>query len=103
MFLALLFPWDDENVNLYKCVAWTFVTQDGQTKMANYAAQSFDGLMRLIGTRMQRNGSNVYVAMGTQRAAEVAKTSTDGFVKAIRQHKNIVSYKAIWLDIDVGK
>jgi hypothetical protein len=104
LFLALLFPWEDDQVNLYKTVSWTFTGKDGGTAFANYAAQSLDSMVRLIETRAKRTGANVYVALGTQRTARIdAQLSADGYPKAIRQHNNIVSFKSIWLDIDVGK
>lgn len=103
LFLGLLFPWDTASQDLYKSVSWTFTTQEDQQAVANYAAQSMDELIKLIQTRSKRAGANVYIGLGTQRVAMLEKRSSDGFPKAVRQHKNIVSYKAIWLDIDVGK
>ena len=29
LFLGLLFPWDDDDEQLYKTVSWTFVGKDG--------------------------------------------------------------------------
>jgi hypothetical protein len=101
LFLGLLYPWDDGNKDLYKTVSWSFVGKDGATAMANFAGQSMDDLIRLIGNRTKRAGANVYMALSTQRAADVSVMSNDGFPKAIRQHKNLVSFKSIWLDIDV--
>ena len=44
------------------------------------------------------------MALGTQRLADYRRAATiDGFPKAIRKHNNIVSFKSIYLDIDVGK
>jgi Domain of unknown function (DUF927) len=101
LFLALLFPWDDEEKDLYKTVSWTFVGEKGDAALANYAAQTMPDLIRLIETRARRPGADVYVALGTQRVAMLDTLSKDGFPKALRQHKNIVSYKSIALDIDV--
>ena len=103
LFLALLYPWDDDGSKLYKSISWTFPDKDGEMQMANYTAQSMDDLMRLITTRAKRPGANVYACLGTQKMASTEKYATDGFAKAIRQHKNIVSFRAIALDIDVGK
>src|SRR5262245_59827001 len=103
LFLGLLYPWDDEGEKLYKSVSWTFTDQTGKTGVANYAAQSMDDVIRLIETRAERFGANVYVCLGTQKLASTEKYATDGFPKAIRQYKNMVSYKSIALDIDVGK
>lgn len=101
LFLGLLYPWDESNKDLYKTVSWSFVGKDGATAMANFAAQSIPDLIRLIGNRTKRAGANVYMALSTQRAADVSVMSNDGFPKAIRQHRNLVSFKSIWLDIDV--
>ena len=101
LFLGLLYPWDDSNKDLYKTVSWSFVGKDGATAMANFAGQSMADLIRLIENRTKRAGANVYMALSTQRAADVTVMSNDGFPKAIRQHKNLVSFKSIWLDIDV--
>lgn len=103
LFLGLLYPWEESEQNLYKTVAWTFAGKDGGSAIANFAAQSMPDLIRLIENRTRRAGANVYVALSTQRAADVTVMSADGFPKAIRQHKNLVSFKSIWLDIDVGK
>lgn len=102
LFLALLYPWD-ANHDLYKTVTWSFVGKDGGTAFANYAAQSMDDVIRLIETRAKRAGANVYVALSTQRLADTTVLSTDGFAKAIRKHDNLVSFKSMALDIDVGK
>lgn len=101
LFLGLLFPWEDEHVDLWKSVSWSFTGRDGNPGMANFAAQSFDDLMRLIETRAKRRGADVYVCLGTQRTASAEAMSTDGFPKAVRQYKNLVNYKSIALDIDV--
>ena len=70
---------------------------------ANYAAQSFDDVIRLISTRAFRPSANLYVALGTQRLASIEQYSADGFNKAIRKQNNVVSFNSIYLDIDVGK
>lgn len=103
IFLALLFPWDDENKDLWKSVTWTFINQEGELGFANYAAQSMPDLIRLIETRTKRPSSNVYVALGTQRVAMQEKKTADGFPKASRTYKNIVSFNTLFMDIDVGK
>lgn len=103
LFLALLFPWDEEHEHLWKSVSWTFITQEGNVAFANYAAQTMDDLLRLIETRTRRAHSNVYVAMGTQRMASEEKKTADGFPKASRVQKNIVSFNSLFVDIDVGK
>ena len=103
IYLNLLFSWDDEHQNLWKCVTWTFVTPEGETKFANYATQDYEKLIDLIETRNQRAGANVYVAMGTQRVVNVDKYSVDGYPAAFRRVNNVVSFKSIHLDIDVGK
>ena len=102
LFLALLYPWD-ANHDLYKTVTWSFVGKDGGTAFANYAAQALDDVIRLIETRAKRAGANVYVALSTQRLADTTVLSTDGFAKAICKHDNLVSFKSMALDIDVGK
>jgi hypothetical protein len=103
LFLALLFPWDDGNKDLWKSVSWTFVGKEGDLKFASYAAQSMGDLCHLIETRTNRPSANLYVALGTQRTATLETKSVDGFPKASRTHKNIVSFKSLFLDIDVGK
>lgn len=103
LFLGLLYPWDDAGEQLYKTVSWTFAGKEGGNAFANFAAQSMPDMIRLVQNRTTRSGANVYVALSTQRAADVTVMSNDGFPKAIRQHKNLVSFKSIWLDIDVGK
>lgn len=103
VYLNLLFSWDDEHQNLWKCVTWTFVTPEGETKFANYAAQGYDKLIDLVESRTARAGANVYIAMGTQRLVNVDKYSVDGYPAAVRKVNNVVSFKSIHLDIDVGK
>lgn len=103
LFLALLFPWDDHDAHLYKTVTWTFLNKEGNQCFANYATQSLENLQKLITTRAGRAGANIYVALGTQRMASIEKFSADGFPAAIRKHNNVVSFKSIYLDIDVGK
>jgi hypothetical protein len=103
LFLALLFPWDDEGEQLYKSVSWTFTSNEGKTGVANYATQPMDKLLQLITSRIGRPGANVYVCLGTQRMASTDKFSSDGYPRAIRQQKNMVSLRCIALDIDVGK
>ena len=103
LFLALLFPWDEDGSKLYKTVSWTFIGREGTSTFANYAAQSMDDVIRLIQTRYKRAAANVYIALGTQRMAQVEITSNDGFPKGNRKHNNVVSFKSIYLDIDVGK
>lgn len=103
LFLALLYDWTDAGEELYKSVTWTFTGKDGGIAFANYAAQKMDGLIALIERRAKLPAANVYVCLGTQKAADATVLSQDGFPKAIRQHKNIVSFKSVALDIDVGK
>src|SRR5262245_39346155 len=102
LFLQLLFSWEGDDAQLYKSVSWTFPKEDGSgLGLANYATQSLADLIKLIATRYERGNANTYVCMGMQRVASTEKFATDGFPKAIRQHKNIVCHKSIWLDIDV--
>ena len=103
LFLGLLYPWDEEGENLFKSVSWTFIGREGNPVFANFAAQKFDDLMRLITTRCERPASNTYVCLGTQRTALIEAATNDGFPKAQRVKSNIVSFKAVALDIDVGK
>ena len=104
IFLRLLYPWDEANSKLWKSVSWTFTARDGSDGMVNYAAQDYDRLMYLIETRTGWRGANLYTAMGTQRMVNLEKSGTsDGFPRASRRITNMVSYKSIWLDIDVGK
>jgi Domain of unknown function (DUF927) len=104
IFLRLLYPWEDEHSQLWKSVSWTFTASDGQQGMVNYAAQDYDRLMHLIESRTNWRGANLYTAMGTQRLVNMEKAGTnDGFPRASRRINNMVSYKSIWLDIDVGK
>jgi len=103
IFLALLFPWGDGHKDLWKSVTWTFVNQEGELGFASYAAQSMPDLIRLIETRTRRPSSNVYVALGTQRVAMQEKKTADGFPKASRTYRNIVSFNSLFMDIDVGK
>jgi len=88
LFLALLFPWEPEQSQLYKTVSWTFVGRDGGTTFANYAAQSMDDVVKLITSRATRPAANVYIALGTQKMASIEAFSVDGFPKAIRRHTN---------------
>lgn len=105
IFLNLVFPWGDKYDQLYKSVSWTFsapeLRPDGKMPVANYATQSYDDLLRLIESRANRAAANVYVALGTQRLASIEKFTADGFPKAIRKINNIVSFKSIYLDLDV--
>jgi hypothetical protein len=103
LFLALLYPWSDPDKDLYKTISWTFVGKDGVGHLANYTAQSMPDLIRLIETRTKRAGANVYLSLSTQLLADTTVLSTDGYAKAIRRHDNLVSFKSIALDIDVGK
>ncbi len=103
LFLGLNYPWTDPEKDLYKTVSWTFVGKDGSTQFANYAAQSMSEVIRLIENRTRRAGANVYMALSTQLLADTTVASADGFPKAIRRHENLVSFKSIYLDIDVGK
>jgi Domain of unknown function (DUF927) len=101
LFLGLLYSWDEEGEALFKSVSWTFVTREGEQTFANYAAQKLDDLVRLITTRANRPGANVYSCLGTQRTALIETMTTDGFPKAQRTKANIVSFKSVALDIDV--
>lgn len=103
LFAALLFPWTEAEQNLYKTVSWTFADKEGKPHLANYVAQSMPQLIDLIERRSTRSGANVYVALATQLLADTTVMSVDGYAKAIRRHDNLVSSKAIALDIDVGK
>jgi len=103
LFLGLNYPWTDPEKDLYKTVSWTFVGKDGSTQFANYAAQTMPEVIRLIENRTKRAGANVYMALSTQLLADTTVASADGFPKAIRRHENLVSFKSIYLDIDVGK
>lgn len=103
VFLALLYPFDTANKDLWKSVTWTFVGKEGDLKFASYAAQSLADLCRLIETRSSRASANTYVALGTQRVALQEVKTSDGYPKASRTIKNIVSFKSLYMDIDVGK
>ena len=100
IFLQYLFPWTPEHAQLWKSVTWTFF-KDGEKRFANYAAQDYDGLMRLIETRAGRSDADVYVATGTQRVCSIDKYSADGFPKAERKIPNVVSHNSIYVDLDV--
>ena len=102
LFLALLYHWDAASKDLWKSVSWTFVGKEGDLKFASYAAQSVGDLCRLIETRAGRPSANLYTAMGSQRVALQEIKTTDGYPKASRTIKNIVSFKALYMDIDVG-
>jgi hypothetical protein len=102
IFLRLLYSWDKDNEQLWKSVSWTFTASDGTQGMVNYAAQEYDRLMNLIETRTNWRGANLYVAMGTQRMVNLEKAGTqDGYPRASRRINNMVSFKSIWLDVDV--
>jgi len=103
IFLNLNYPWDTEHQQLWKSVTWTFTTQEGRIAFANYAAQDYDKLIQLVESRAGRAGANVYMALGTQRMASLDKFSADGYPRAVRQISNVVSFRSIYLDIDVGK
>ena len=103
IFLNLNYPWDPEHQQLWKSVTWTFATQEGRIAFANYAAQDYDKLIQLVESRASRPGANVYMALGTQRMVSMDKLSQDQHPRAIRQISNIVGFKSIYLDIDVGK
>ena len=102
LFLALLFPWDDDHKDLWKSVSWTFTKREGGMGFASYAAQSMDDLCRLISTRANYPAANVYVALGTQRMALQERRSVDNFPAASRTIKNIVSLKSLYMDIDIS-
>lgn len=107
-FLRLILPWETEYQQTYKSVTWKWPAAPGWKQgdpppFANYAAQSYSELVRLITNRIARPQNDVYVALGTQAIADATKTTKDGFVKAIRKLENINYLKSIWLDIDVGK
>jgi Domain of unknown function (DUF927) len=103
LYFAYLYGWSEEEAQLYKSITWTFKGKQGETLFANYAAQSLDGLMRLVETRARRKDANIYACLGTQRMADMATTSNDGYPKAKRIIANMVSYRSVALDIDVGK
>lgn len=104
-FLRLLFPWETEHQQLYKAVMWRFVPPVGTNfqgvPLANYAAQSFDDLKRLITSRQASPQADMWIALGTERLVDTSKQSKDGFYKAIRKIPNVVSHKSIYLDVDV--
>jgi hypothetical protein len=99
-FLKNLYPWSQEQLNLYKTVTWTFI-KDGKKQFANYSAQTYERTVQLAESRMLRPQADCYMALGTMRMAEADKFSVDGHPKAIRQASNIVSHNAIYLDVDV--
>ena len=103
LFLNLLYPWSTtEDHQLFKTVTWTFFPNgEDKLKWANFSAQNYDKLVKLIETRSGRQNANLYVALGTLRMADYTKTTTDGYPKAIRQHSNVVSNNSVYLDVDV--
>lgn len=101
VFLQLLYPWGPDHQQLFKSVTWSFTTPDNKAGMANYATQDYDKLIRLIETRGGRPATNTYVALGTQRMASFDKITADGYPRAIRRVNNVVSFKSIYLDLDV--
>lgn len=104
-FLRLILPWEPESQNLYKSIMWKFpvdpIKQQAGPPLANYAAQDFLELKRLIQTRIQKPFHDVWICLATQRVAMTDTRTRDGFPKAIRQIPNLVGLKSIWLDIDV--
>lgn len=104
MYFANLYDWNTtEDVNLYKSISWTWIDEHKSVRFANYAAQSMESLLRLVETRLHRRDANIYAALGTQRMAQMEKITSDGYPRAQRVASNMVSYKSIALDIDVGK
>jgi len=106
IFLRLIFPWETQDLQLYKSVTWKFPktnATDNRLPFANYATQSYPDLVRLIQSRASKPQQDVYVALGTQRMVDMTKLTKDGFPRAVRKIENIVSLKSIWLDVDVGK
>jgi len=101
IYLQLQFPWDAVNKDLWKCVSWKW-QPPGQPDpaFANYGAQSYDDLIRLVETRAARN-TDVYLGLGALRMASQDKFATDGFPKVSRKANNVASHNSIYLDVDV--
>ena len=98
-WLRMLFDW--ENEQLYKCVT-VLGPKDSNGKRAafNHAVQTFDDMAKLIDARMKWPNYDVYAAMGALRMA-LASTSQDGFLNVERKRNNVVSFKPLFIDIDV--
>src|SRR5688572_16496512 len=101
VFLEMIFPWGPGSENLYKVVTWSYPDQDkpGNKIWANYATTGFDDLTRLIEINAAKPNSDVYVCLGTTRAAQVEKQFANGkygpLYKAYRVASNIVSHNSI--------
>jgi hypothetical protein len=107
LFLNLVFPWDQQHEQLYRCVSTIIPDRKNPENTRgiciNLAVQTYDDLVRLIDSRRGWRQANLYVALGLQRMANVADTSNDGYPKAIRKASNMVSMNSLFVDIDVGK
>lgn len=102
LFLQLEFPWEPEHQQLWKCVT-TMAPDRGKGRFAlNHAVQTYDDMLRLIERRRSWPGADVYAGLGTYRMANT-ETSNDGFAKITRKKQNVVSFKSLHVDVDVGK
>lgn len=102
-WLNMLFSWEGEQANLYKCVTTIFPNRkdpSGSGKITvNHAAQSYADVERLIDSQSGWREAGVYMSLGMQNMAST-EVASNGFVKAIRRGNNMAGFKCLFLDID---
>jgi len=98
--LQLLYDWDTSGEQLYKCVTTITNKGSGAKTVFNVAVQTYDDMLKLIDSRRGWKNTDIYYALGTQRMAS-GDTTADGYQLATRKSHNMVSFKALFIDIDV--
>ena len=102
IFVTLLYPWDEPQfANLYKCVTTRYPSRSDPavTITSNHAVQTYQDMLALIDYRLGFGRTDIYAALGTQRVCMTEKSF--GYAKALRKADNMVSYNALWIDVDV--
>ena len=106
-FLSMVLPWDQGSEQLYKCVNYIYPKWDptmARNPTGNYVAQTFQDLCELADSRREDPGISTFVTLGTQRVADVSgKKFRNKYLRAVRQGSNMVSFRSLWVDIDVGE
>jgi Domain of unknown function (DUF927) len=102
IYLNYLLPWGPDHAQLYKCVTTFWTAKDGKTGTINEAVRSYDELLDLIESRVGWKGSEVFLAMGTQKMAGTNPSRDGRAVYALRKANNMSTFNALWVDVDVG-
>lgn len=102
-FLSRLLPWKGTEETTWKSIWIRGPAQKDPNKMISWghATQDLDELVEIALFYAKKPGREVYFGLGSQR---VSKASEHGgkWQASIRTTNNMVSYKAIWLDLDCG-